>query len=91
MRILAVCGMGIGTSILLKMNVDKVLENLGIAGDVESADIGTAKGAASLADLVLTSAELASELEGLSTPVRAINNFMDVDEICAAITDALNL
>ncbi len=91
MKIIAVCGMGIGTSILLKMNTDKALDQLGLDGDVEAADIGTAKGAASLADLVLTSAELAEELDGLSVPVRVINNFMDVDEIVAAITDALQV
>lgn len=89
MKIIAVCGMGIGTSILLKMNADKACEQLGIDADVDAADIGTAKGAASSADLVLTSEELASELEGLSTPVRVIDNFMDVDEIAAAISSAI--
>lgn len=89
MKIIAVCGMGIGTSILLKMNADKACEQLGIDADVEAADITMAKGAASTADLVLTSEELASELEGISAPVRIINNFMDVDEIAAAITDAM--
>ncbi len=91
MKIIAVCGMGIGTSILLKMNTDKALDQLGLDGDVEAADIGTAKGAASLADLVLTSAELATELDGVAAPVRVIDNFMDVDEIVAAITDALHV
>lgn len=91
MKIVCVCGMGLGTSILLKMNTDKALSRLGIDGDVDAADIGTAKGAARDADLVLTSAELATELEGLTVPLRIINNFMDVDEISAAITDGLNL
>ncbi|MBC7442044.1 MAG: PTS ascorbate transporter subunit IIB, partial [Ramlibacter sp.] len=30
MKIIAVCGMGIGTSVLLKMNAEKVLAKLGI-------------------------------------------------------------
>ena len=85
MKIICVCGMGIGTSILLKMNTDNALDKLGLAGDVEAADIGTAKGAAATADLVLTSAEMAEELEGVPAPVRVINNFMDVDEIAKAI------
>lgn len=88
MKIIAVCGMGIGTSILLKMNADSALEQLGMDGDVEATDIGTAKGAAATADLVLTSAELAAEFQGLGVPVRAICNFMDVDEIAASILDA---
>ena len=90
MKIIAVCGMGIGTSILLKMNTEKALDQVGMSGDVDAADISAAKGAASSADLVLTSAELAEELEGLPIPVRVVNNFMDVDEIAAAISDAVN-
>lgn len=89
MKIITVCGMGIGTSILLKMNADKALEQLGLVGDVEAADIGTAKGAATTADLVLTSDELAEELADTSTPVRVISNFMDVNEIAAAINSAI--
>ncbi|NDC19385.1 MAG: PTS ascorbate transporter subunit IIB, partial [Microbacteriaceae bacterium] len=30
MKIIAVCGMGIGTSVLLKMNAEKVLDILGV-------------------------------------------------------------
>lgn len=87
MRIVAVCGMGIGTSILLKMNAEKALSNLGIDGDVEVADIGTARGAATTADLVLTSAELAEELQGITTPVAVVDNFTDVDQIAARISE----
>lgn len=87
MKIVAVCGMGIGTSILLKMNAEKALTNLGMDGEVEVADIGTARGAATTADLVLTSAELAEELEGVSTPIGVVDNFTDVDQIAATIAE----
>jgi PTS system ascorbate-specific IIB component len=87
MKIVAVCGMGIGTSILLKMNAEKALSRLGIDGDVEVADIGTARGAATTADLVLTSAELAEELQGVSAPVAVVDNFTDVDQIAARISE----
>ena len=36
MKIVAVCGMGIGTSIILKMNTDKALERLDTDADVEA-------------------------------------------------------
>ena len=49
MKIVAVCGMGIGTSVLLKMNAEKVLQDLGIDADIEAADIGVARGAAQTA------------------------------------------
>jgi ascorbate PTS system EIIB component len=80
-KIVAVCGMGIGTSVILKMNTEKALTRLGWDADVEVADIGTARGAAASADLVVTSQELADELGGLRCPVVVIQNFMKVDEI----------
>ncbi|MFT0761477.1 PTS sugar transporter subunit IIB [Scrofimicrobium sp. R131] len=85
MKILTVCGMGIGTSIILKMNTDKALDELGIYADTEAADISSARGAAAQADLVLTSEELLEQLEGVSTPKEVIHNFTDVEEIKAAI------
>ncbi len=89
MKIIAVCGMGVGTSVLLKMNADKALERLGLCGDVEAADVGAAREAAAGADLVLTNADEAAAFHGFPTPVRVIDDFSDVDEIAAAITDAL--
>jgi PTS system ascorbate-specific IIB component len=88
MRIVTVCGMGIGTSILLKMNTEKALRALGVDGEVEVADIGTARGVARTADLVLTSADLAEELTGIPTKVIVINNFTSVDEITQKLRDA---
>ncbi|GAB3454556.1 PTS sugar transporter subunit IIB [Streptomonospora sediminis] len=81
MKILAVCGMGIGTSILLKGNAEKAVQDLGLDADVEVADIGTARGAAATADVVLTSGELATELGDLGIPVVVVNNFVDATEI----------
>jgi PTS system ascorbate-specific IIB component len=88
MRIVTVCGMGIGTSILLKMNTEKALRALGVDGEVEVADIGTARGVARTADLVLTSADLAEELSGIPTKVVVINNFTSVDEITQKLRTA---
>lgn len=81
MKIITVREKAIGTSILLKMNTDKVLDQLGLDGDVKAADIRSAKGVASPADLVLTSSETAPKFDGLSTPVRVIDDFMNVEEI----------
>ncbi len=81
MKIVAVCGMGVGTSVLLKMNAEKVARALGVDVDVEAADIGSARGAAATADLVLTSAELAGELGAVGCPVVVVENFFDLAEI----------
>lgn len=86
MKIVAVCGMGIGTSVLLKMNAEKALRALGQDADVEAADIGTARGAARSAQIVLTSAELAPEIGDVPAEVVVIDNFMDVNEITQKLT-----
>lgn len=39
MKIVAVCGMGIGTSVLLKLNAEKVLKMLDIEATVDAADL----------------------------------------------------
>ncbi|GAB3475676.1 PTS sugar transporter subunit IIB [Nocardiopsis coralliicola] len=88
MKILAVCGMGIGTSVLLKSNAERAAQDLGIDADVEVADIGTARGAAATADLVLTSAELADELGPVGAQVAIITNFVDAEEVKRALADA---
>ena len=67
MDILCVCGNGIGTSVLLKANVEQVAAQLDMDVTVTTADIGTAPGTAVTQDLVLTSAQLAPELDGVST------------------------
>ena len=81
MNILCVCGNGIGTSVLLKINVDSAPADLVMDVTATTSDAGSAKGTANMNDLVLTSAELAPELEGTTTPVEVVNNFMDTDEI----------
>ncbi len=81
MTILCVCGKGIGTSVLLKINVEQAADNLGMDVNVTTSDAGSAKGTANMSDLVLTSPQLAPELEGTTTPVETVENFMDLDEI----------
>lgn len=51
-KIITVCGNGIGSSLLLKMKVEEVAQENGIAVDVESCDSNAAVGKA--ADLYVT-------------------------------------
>ena len=67
MKILTVCGLGFGTSLILKMTVNKVLTQEGLRADVVHTDFGTAKSVA--ADLYLVSSD---NLE----PIRKVNNSM---------------
>jgi PTS system ascorbate-specific IIB component len=81
MNILCVCGNGIGTSVLLKINVEQVAADMDLDVNVTTSDAGSAKGTANQSDLVLTSPQLAAELEGVDVPVETIENFMDQQEV----------
>lgn len=84
MKILAVCGFGVGSSMVLKMTIEKVLRGLGIDAEVENTDISTAQG--TKCDFILTSNELAENLRTVvSVPVYPIKKYMDVVEVKSAI------
>lgn len=91
LKILAVCGMGIGTSMLLKMQLDKVITKLGLDAVVELADISTARGLAVNADLVVTSNELAERIGKVNAPIVAVANFMDLEGLIEGVRTALEL
>lgn len=88
MKILCVCGMGFGSSLLLKMTAERALQKKGVSAEVEATDIGTASSVK--ADLILTNNEFASQLQGGPTPVKAIKNMASEDEVAEVIDAFLN-
>ena len=87
MKVLCVCGLGQGTSLILRMNVENVLSAMGVSADVEHTDVSTASGMA--ADYIITSQELAQSLEGHSARIIVVNNYFDNDEIKQKLEEAL--
>lgn len=84
MKILAVCGFGVGSSMVLKMTLDKVVKELDLEASVENTDISTAK--ATKADVYFTSNELVDDLKAAtSNPVYSIKKYMDKDEVRKAM------
>ncbi|WP_099160093.1 PTS sugar transporter subunit IIB [Virgibacillus ndiopensis] len=85
MKILTVCGLGQGTSLILKMNVEQVLGERGIQADVEHTDVSAAS--SMQADYIVTSNELSESLVGHNAKVFIVNNYFDMDEINQAIDE----
>lgn len=84
MKILAVCGFGVGSSMVLKMTIEKVLRELEVEAEVENTDVSTAQGIK--CDLIFTSNELAENLRTMvSVPVISIKKYMDSKEIKEAL------
>ena len=89
MKILAVCGMGLGSGLLLRMQAEKALRQLGIQADVEVADIGTARAVAATADLIITSEDLARQLGTVKPRIVTITNFIDLHEMVTKLGAAM--
>ncbi|MCY1151652.1 MAG: PTS sugar transporter subunit IIB [Sphaerochaetaceae bacterium] len=89
-KILAVCGNGMGTSLVIKLKVKKFVEANNIKCQIDSCSLGQAKGFISQGvDIVLLSSQLASGLGTVPprTHVLALKNLMDDKEFGPKILD----
>lgn len=87
MKIITVCGLGVGTSLMLKMTVESALSQLGLNAKVEHWDMGTVKGQER--DFIVTSEEFRDNFKGESEVV-FITNIMDVNEVKEKLSEYLN-
>ncbi len=90
MKIYAVCGAGIGTSVLLKSNADRALASLGIEADVQAVSITDAMAADSLAQVVLITPELQEQIKGIRSEVIPIDNIFNLEELTQKLSAALS-
>ena len=93
MRIVAVCGVGIGTSAILKVNAERALDRLGLTADVDASDLAGIAVAAADAQVILTSTELSAAVRAAIgrnfAEVVEVTNFFDVEEISAKLEASL--
>lgn len=82
MRIVCVCGFGMGSSLILKMSVEKAMSELGIACDVEHWAAGTMHGMNH--DLVVAAEDLREELAERKNVV-FVKNVIKVPEVKNAL------
>jgi len=89
-KILAVCGNGLGSSLMLKINVTAVIKDLGIS-DVEVGHCDLTSVASEKADVVVVTKDLAPNF-GDSQPVISLANVMSKAELKEKLQDyfALN-
>jgi len=79
LRIMVVCGFGLGTSMVLKMTLDDVLNKYQINAETFCSDADTAIG--QKFDLVLMSNEISKIFKDQYKPVIIINNFLSSGEV----------
>lgn len=88
LKILTVCGLGQGSSLILRMNVESVLKTMGISADVEHTDVSSAS--SMRADIIITNNELAQNLKDRSIPIVIVKNYFDKNEIRNALEEFFN-
>ena len=89
MKIVVMCGLGLGTSAILKVNAERVLERLDIEAEVSATDVAGVQSTAADAQVILTSSELVSAIGRTNADVIVIDNVFDLDELAAKLEIAL--
>ncbi len=78
-RVLTVCGMGFGTSLMLLMNAQDLGKKHDVKVTGEACDLGSYKGRPG--DVIIASSEIASQIQPEGKPVIAITNLIDNAEL----------
>jgi len=79
MKMMAVCGSGLGSSFMMEMNIKKVLKNLNIEADVEHSDLGSVT--PDVADVFVMAKDIAYSANLPEDKIIIINNIIDLKEI----------
>jgi PTS system ascorbate-specific IIB component len=88
-KIVAICGAGIGSSGILKVNAERVLARLGIRADVTAAHLATLTMDAADAQVILTSPEFVGAIGKTNADVIVVHNYFDTDELTRKLQEAL--
>jgi ascorbate PTS system EIIB component len=88
-KIVAICGAGIGSSGILKVNAERVLKKLDIDATVVAADIGSLTDVVGDAQVILTSSEFLDRIGKTFADVVVIDNYFDTDELTRKLDAAL--
>lgn len=78
-RVLSICGMGFGTSLMVLMTIQDIGKKYGVKVTGEASDLGSYKGKP--CDLIVATSEIASQIQGVSVEVIGIQNILDKNEI----------
>lgn len=88
MKIVCVCGMGLGSSVIAKMNIEQVLKKMALSATVDTCDLGSVRSVP--ADLYVTTRELATSMPAeVQSKTIVLTNFVRKVEIESSIGDYL--
>ncbi len=88
LSVLTVCGVGMGTSLILRMTAEKVFDELGLRARVTATDASSARSMP--ADVVIGQELHTAEFEGRVPVVVTVDNFLDTDELRRRLLAAMD-
>ncbi|MBZ5749036.1 MULTISPECIES: PTS sugar transporter subunit IIB [Metabacillus] len=87
MKILTVCGSGLGTSFMVEMNINQVLSELGVTGiEVSHSDLSSATPGD--ADVFFLAKDIAEGGQHLGEVI-VLDNIIDMDELRTKVSDLM--
>jgi PTS system ascorbate-specific IIB component len=89
MKIVAICGAGIGTSGILKVNAERVLHRLGIEAVVVAADLDSLAAEPDDAQVILTGPEFVDAIGKTFADVIVVENYFDTEELTQKLQRSL--
>ena len=89
MKVVALCGAGVGTSIVLKVSAERALTRLGIDAAVVATDVGSLAVDADDAQVILTTADHVADIGRTFADVIVVDNILDQEELTAKLAAAL--
>ena len=85
--VLAVCGAGMGSSLILRTTAEKAFDRMGVDATLRHTDVGSARG--EQPDMVVAQQTYLEELGDIAPVMVPIDNFINVDHVEGRILDAL--
>lgn len=86
LKIITVCGLGVGSSLIMKMTVENAMKQLGVRCNIEHWDMGTVKGKE--CDFIVTTYGFKKNFADQDNVI-FINNIIDVEEVKTALKEYL--
>ncbi|WP_066895162.1 PTS sugar transporter subunit IIB [Clostridium nigeriense] len=87
-KIVTVCGAGVGSSMMLRVFTQQIIEAYNIEAEVEASDIGSVN--ANEYDIVITTSDFANVLRESTAKIVRIDNLMDKAYLKSELLSAIN-
>ena len=90
LKVVAACGAGMGTSMIIKIKLEKIFKELNVNASIEALSVGQAKGLVNNCDIIICSTHLSDQfVKSERTKIIGVKNLMDDKELTEAIKGAL--